>query len=79
MTDKPIRSTDDLFAAFSKAVERMDLIENLMLDHLKACGESVGKESVEFFAEQIGKGVFDMYEYLSEIKLAMDVEAHKRP
>lgn len=75
--DKHIRSIDELFATFSKAVERMDLIENLMLDHAKACGESVGKEAVEFFAEQIGKGVFDMYEYLTEIKLAMDVEGHK--
>lgn len=78
MKDKPIKSTDELFAAFSKAVERMDLVENLMRDHAKACGESVGVQSLEFFAEQIGKGVFDMYEYLTDIKLAMDVEEHKK-
>lgn len=76
--DKPIKSTDELFASFSKALDRVEMIENLMRDHAKACGESVGVQSVEFFAEQIEKNVYDMYEFLSEIKLAMDVEAHKR-
>jgi hypothetical protein len=76
--DKPIKSTDELFASFFKALDRVDMIENLMRDHAKACGESVGVQSVEFFAEQIEKNVYDMYEFLSEIKIAMDVEAHKR-
>jgi hypothetical protein len=76
--DKPIKSTDELFASFSKALDRVEMIENLMRDHAKACGESVGVQSVEFFAEQIEKNVYDMYEFLSEIKIAMDVEAHKR-
>jgi hypothetical protein len=76
--DKPIKSTDELFASFFKVLDRVDMIENLMRDHAKACGESVGVQSVEFFAEQIEKNVYDMYEFLSEIKIAMDVEAHKR-
>lgn len=76
--DKPIKSTDELFASFFKALDRVEMIENLMRDHAKACGESVGVQSVEFFAEQIEKNVYDMYEFLSEIKIAMDVEAHKR-
>ena len=56
----------------------MDLIQNMILDHAKACGDTVGRESVDFFAEQIGKSIYDMYEYLNEIKLAMDVEAHRK-
>jgi hypothetical protein len=76
--DKPIKSTDELFASFFKAVDRVELIENLMRDHAKACGESVGVQSVEFFAEQIGKNVYDMFGLLNDIKLAMDVEGHKR-
>ena len=78
MLGKPVRSTDELFAEFSKALTRMDLIQNLILDHAKACGDTVGRESVDFFAEQIGKSIYDMYEYLNEIKLAMDVEAHRK-
>jgi len=76
--DKPIKSTDELFASFFKAVDRVELIENLMRDHAKACGESVGVQSVEFFAEQIEKNVYDMFGLLNDIKLAMDVEGHKR-
>jgi hypothetical protein len=76
--DKPIKSTDELFASFFKAVDRVELIENLMRDHAKACGESVGVQSVEFFAEQIEKNVYDMFRLLNDIKLAMDVEGHKR-
>lgn len=76
--DKPIKSTDELFASFFKALTRMDLIQNLILDHAKACGDTVGRESVDFFAEQIEKNVYDMYEYLNDIKLAMDVEEHKK-
>jgi predicted nucleotidyltransferase len=76
--DKPIKSTDELFASFFKALDRVEMIESLMRDHAKACGELVGVQSVEFFAEQIGKGVRDMFELLSDIKLAMDVEEHKK-
>jgi len=76
--DKPIKSTDELFASFFKAVDRVELIENLMRDHAKACGESVGVQSVEFFAEQIEKNVYDMFRLLNDIKLAMDVEGHKK-
>ena len=78
MSRETVRSTDELFAEFSKALTRMDLIQNLILYHAKACGDTVGRESVDFFAEQIGKSIYDMYEYLNEIKLAMDVEAHRK-
>ena len=78
MKDKPIKSTDELFASFFKALDRAAMIENLMRDHAKACGESVGVQSVEFFAEQIEKSVYDMFDLLNDIKLAMDVEEHKK-
>lgn len=74
--NKPIRSTDELFAAFSQAVERMDLIENLMRESAKLCIDKTGADCIVFFADNIGKNVHNMYEYLTEIKLAMDVEMH---
>jgi hypothetical protein len=76
MSEKPVRSIDELFVEFRKAVDRLDLIENLMRDHANAQVER--QDPIYFFAEQIGVGVRDMYEYLSEIKLAMDVEAHRK-
>jgi len=76
MSGNPVRSIDELFAEFTKAVNRIDFIENLMRDHADAQGDR--QDPIYFFAEQIGVGVRDMYEYLTEIKLAMDVEAHRK-
>ena len=76
MSENPVRSIDGLFAEFRKAVDRLDLIENLMRDHADAQVDR--QDPIYFFAEQIGVGVRDMYEYLTEIKLAMDVEAHRK-
>ena len=73
--EKPIRSIDELFAEFSKAVERMDFIKSLMRDHANA--RPAGQQAIHLFADLTGKGVCDMREYLTEIKLAMDVEGHK--
>jgi hypothetical protein len=73
--DKPIKSTDELFAEFSKAVERMDFIKSLMRDHANA--RPAGQQAIHLFADLVGKGVRDMHEYLTEIKLAMDVDEHK--
>ena len=71
-------STDELFVEFKKIVERLDLIENLMRDHARACGDVIGIEAVEFFADNIERNVFSVQEFLTDIKLAMDVEAHRK-
>jgi hypothetical protein len=73
--DEPIRSIDELFAEFSKAVERMDFVKSLMRDHANA--RPAGHQAIHLFADLVGKGVHDMREYLTEIKLAMDIEGHK--
>ena len=78
MSKETARSIDELLSDMTHAVDRADLLENLMLDHAKACGESVTTQSVNFFAEQVGKVVFDMYECMNELRLVMDVEAHRK-
>lgn len=78
MSGNPVRSIEELLSDMTHAVDRADLIENLMLDHAKACGESVTTQSVNFFAKQIGKVVFDLFECMNELKLAMDVDAHRK-
>lgn len=77
MLRETVRSIDELLADMAHAVDRADLLEDLMLDHAKACGEFVTTQSVNFFAEQIGKVVFDLFECMNEMKLAMDIEAHR--
>lgn len=75
---KTVRSTDALLAEFTKTVSRIDLIQDLLRDHANSHIDCVSNDEIQFFSEEIEKCIHNLYEYLNEIKLAMDVEAHKR-
>jgi len=78
MSGNPVRSIDELFAEFTKAVNRLDLIQNLLRDHSNSNIDCVSNEEIQFFNEQIEECVHNLYESLGDIKLAMDVEAHRK-
>jgi len=77
MSGNPVQSTDEVLNSFTEITECLGLLEVLMRDHAKACKEVVTPRAVEFFADQIGRAYMELCEAMSDLKLAMDVEAHR--
>jgi hypothetical protein len=73
-----VQSTDVLLLAFQEHVERLDLVQNLMSVYMNA-NDGLSKEAAKLFSEMIGNLVMNLYEFPNEIRLAMDVESHRKP
>lgn len=77
MTKQKARSTDRIIDSMRGNVERLEVVNGLMHDHLKGNEGVVSPQAIELFSEQIRMVIFGLYDSLTDLPQAIDVETHQ--